>query len=73
MNDRELLEMFIRDIDSLKLKLDEGDVDVFGFYEEVIYLKDFIEEQLNNMDEEMNIKGLLPWDKIDNIVNDEED
>jgi hypothetical protein len=25
------------------------------------------------MDEEMNIKGLLPWDKIDNIVNDEED
>ena len=46
MNDRELLEMFIRDIDSLKLKLDEGDVDVFGFYEEVIYLKDFIEEQL---------------------------
>jgi hypothetical protein len=46
MNDRELLEMFIRDIDSLKLKLDEGDVDVFDFYEEVIYLKDFIEEQL---------------------------
>jgi hypothetical protein len=46
MNNRELLEMFIRDIDSLKLKLDEGDVDVFDFYEEVIYLKDFIEEQL---------------------------
>jgi hypothetical protein len=25
------------------------------------------------MDEEMNIKGLLPWSVIDNIMNDEED
>jgi len=25
------------------------------------------------MEEEMNIKGLLPWSVIDNIMNDEED
>jgi len=25
------------------------------------------------MEEEMNIKGLLPWSVIDNIMSDEED
>jgi hypothetical protein len=30
-------------------------------------------KKIKVMEEEMNIKGLLPWDKIDNIVNDEED
>jgi hypothetical protein len=46
MNEKELLEIVIDDINLLKLRLDDGDIDVYCFYEEVIHLKDFIEKQL---------------------------
>jgi len=51
MSDKELLEMIINDIELLKLILDRGDIDVYGFYEEVIHLKDFVEGQMKINDE----------------------
>ena len=46
MNERELLEMYIRDIELIKQNLDEGEIDVFQFYEEVIHLNEFLKNQL---------------------------
>jgi hypothetical protein len=46
MSDKELLKMIINDIELLELMLDKGDIDVYGFYYEVIHLKDFVEGQM---------------------------
>jgi hypothetical protein len=51
MSDKELLEMIINDIELLKLILDRGDIDVYGFCKEVIHLKDFVEGQMKINDE----------------------
>jgi len=46
MNERELLEMYINDVELLRKNLDEGHIDVYQFYEEVIHLNEFFKNQL---------------------------
>jgi hypothetical protein len=45
MNDRELLEMMIGDILLLKEHLDKENIDVYNFYEQVISIVEFVENQ----------------------------
>jgi len=46
MNDRELLEMYIRDIDLLLENVNQGNIDVYRFYEEIIHENEFFKNQL---------------------------
>ncbi len=47
MNDRELLEMFIRDIDLLLENVNQGNIDVYRFYEEMVGENEFFKAQIN--------------------------
>lgn len=46
MNTREILEMYIGDVDLLQEKLNEGEIDVYKFYEEIIHLNEFVKRQI---------------------------
>jgi hypothetical protein len=46
MNDRELLEMYIRDIDLLLENVNQGNIDVYRFYEEIVHENEFFKNQL---------------------------
>jgi hypothetical protein len=46
MNDKELLELFTSEIDKLRATLDNGDIDVYSFYEEVIEWNEYIKNQM---------------------------
>ena len=46
MNEKELLELFTSEIDKLKIALDNGDIDVYTFYSEVIELNNYIKNQI---------------------------
>lgn len=46
MNTREILEMYIGDVDLLQEKLNKGEIDVYRFYEEIINLNEFVKTQL---------------------------
>jgi hypothetical protein len=43
-----LLKTFISDIEITRKKLDEGDIDVYQFYEEVMGLNEFYKNLLDN-------------------------
>lgn len=40
-------ELFISTIESLEKELDEGNITVYDFYEEMIALKDYITKNIN--------------------------
>jgi len=46
MNEKELLEMYISDVELLRKNLDEGNIDVYQFYENIVGLNEFIKNQL---------------------------
>ena len=46
MNKKELLELFTSEIDKLRTALDNGDIDVYTFYSEVIELNNYIKNQI---------------------------
>lgn len=46
MNEKELLEMYISDVELLRKNLDEGNIDVYQFYENIVGLNEFIKGQL---------------------------
>jgi hypothetical protein len=46
MDEKELLEMYISDVELLKNNLDEGYIDVYQFYEEILSLNEFFKAQL---------------------------
>ena len=46
MSDRELLEMYIKDIDLLLENVNQGNIDVYGFYEEMVNINEFFKNQL---------------------------
>jgi hypothetical protein len=49
MNDKlkEALTIYVGDIESLKNKVNEGTIDVYQFYEEVVYLNEFFKNELS--------------------------
>jgi hypothetical protein len=46
MSDRELLETYIRDIDLLLENVNQGNIDVYRFYEEMVHENEFFKNQL---------------------------
>lgn len=46
MNEKELLETYIRDVELLIENLNEGNIDVYQFYEEILSLNEFFKAQL---------------------------
>jgi len=46
MKDRELLETYIRDIDLLLENVNQGNIDVYRFYEEMVHENEFFKNQL---------------------------
>ena len=38
--------MYIGDVDLLQEKLNEGEIDVYQFYEEIIHLNEFVKRQI---------------------------
>jgi hypothetical protein len=46
MSDRELLETYIKDIDLLLENVNQGNIDVYGFYEEMVNINEFFKNQL---------------------------
>jgi hypothetical protein len=48
MSDRELLEMYIRDINLLLENINQGDIDVYQFYEEIVHMNEFFKNQIKN-------------------------
>jgi len=47
MSEKELLEMYIRDIDLLLENVNQGNIDVYRFYEEMIHQNEFFKNQIN--------------------------
>ena len=46
MNEKELLEMYVNDVELIRKNLEEGYIDVYQFYEEIISLNEFFKNQL---------------------------
>jgi len=46
MSEKELLEMYINDVELLRKNLNEGHIDVYQFYAEIISLNEFFKDQL---------------------------
>ena len=46
MNEKELLEMYVNDVELIRKNLEEGYIDVYRFYEEIISLNEFFKNQL---------------------------
>jgi hypothetical protein len=46
MNEKELLEMYIGDIELLIKNVQEGNIDVYRFYEEMVHENEFFKAQI---------------------------
>jgi len=46
MSEKELLEMYINDVELLRKNLNEGYIDVYRFYVEIISLNEFFKDQI---------------------------
>jgi len=47
MSDKELLEMYVADVDLFIKILNEGNIDVYKFYEEMVHLNEFFKVRIN--------------------------